>query len=198
MSNTDFENELKGQYRQLGTVLDKEQIITEKTVKQYKNIRIRLHLLDWILYTVVVFGIGVLVHFGISSIMSGKAIYAVVALLAVLLAGYSFSMTPRSLVLLQEKISIRLWIGKVEMRYEDIRQAEMMTYAGNNLRLCGYGGVKAAIGWFWNSKVGVYKAFVNRREDSILITMKSGKKIAFSSANPEEVIDAIRSNINRC
>jgi len=198
MSNTDFENELKGQYRQLGTVLDNEQIITEKTVKQYKNIRIRLHLLDWILYTVVVFGIGVLVHFGISSIMSGKAIYAVVALLAVLLAGYSFSMTPRSLVLLQEKISIRLWIGKVEMRYEDIRQAEMMTYAGNNLRLCGYGGVKAAIGWFWNSKVGVYKAFVNRREDSILITMKSGKKIAFSSANPEEVIDAIRSNINRC
>jgi len=169
-------------------------IVPQKTLPT-RNIRTRLHLLDCIMYAVITASLGVLVYVGINALQEERVIIAAVAFVAVLLAGYSFSMTPRRLELSQEKISIHLWIGKVEMRYEEIRQAEMMTYEGKNLRLGGYGGVKAAIGWFWNSKVGVYKAFVNSRKESILITMKSGKKIAFSSANPQEVIEAIRSNI---
>ncbi|MBQ0035004.1 MAG: hypothetical protein KBS77_06890 [Bacteroidales bacterium] len=214
MNNQDFENELKEQYRQLNSVLDKETILTPDTVRKYKRQRIRLHLLDWLIYAIAAFAMlfalymlireaAPLTSIGASagaamSQPEGAAILPwalAITLLALVAVLWCFSLTPRQVELTPEMIRIRLWIGKEEIPYSQIVAIEPLDYSGRNIRLCGTSGVKARIGWFWNSRIGVYKAFITNRQDSILVTLRSGKKRAFSVAHPADVIDAIRTNL---
>lgn len=213
MNNQDFENELKEQYRQLNSVLDKETILTPDTVRKYKRQRIRLHLLDWLIYAIaagaMLFALYMLIREAapLTSISSAEAAMSqpagaailpwalAITLLALVAVLWCFSLTPRQVELTPEMIRIRLWIGKEEIPYSQIVAIEPLDYSGRNIRLCGTSGVKARIGWFWNSRIGVYKAFITNRQDSILVTLRSGKKRAFSVAHPADVIDAIRTNI---
>lgn len=213
MNNQDFENELKEQYRQLNSVLDKETILTPDTVRKYKRQRIRLHLLDWLIYAIaagaMLFALYMLIREAapLTSISSAEAAMSqpegaavlpwelAVVVLATLAVLYVFSLTPRQVELTPEMIRIRLWLGKEEIPYSQIVAIEPLDYSGRNIRLCGTSGVKARIGWFWNSRIGVYKAFITNRQDSILVTLRSGKKRAFSVAHPADVIDAIRTNM---
>lgn len=213
MNNQDFENELKEQYRQLNSVLDKETILTPDTVRKYKRQRIRLHLLDWLIYAIaagaMLFALYMLIREAapLTSISSAEAAMSqpagaailpwalAITLLALVAVLWCFSLTPRQVELTPEMIRIRLWLGKEEIPYSQIVAIEPLDYSGRNIRLCGTSGVKARIGWFWNSRIGVYKAFITNRQDSILVTLRSGKKRAFSVAHPADVIDAIRTNI---
>lgn len=213
MNNQDFENELKEQYRQLNSVLDKETILTPDTVRKYKRQRIRLHLIDWLVYLIaagaMLFALYMLIREAapLTSISSAEAAMSqpagaailpwalAITLLALVAVLWCFSLTPRQVELTPEMIRIRLWIGKEEIPYSQIVAIEPLDYSGRNIRLCGTSGVKARIGWFWNSRIGVYKAFITNRQDSILVTLRSGKKRAFSVAHPADVIDAIRTNI---
>ena len=213
MNNQDFENELKEQYRQLNSVLDKETILTPDTVRKYKRQRIRLHLLDWLIYAIAAFAMLFALYMLIreaaplTSISSAEAAMSqpagaailpwalAITLLALVAVLWCFSLTPRQVELTPEMIRIRLWIGKEEIPYSQIVAIEPLDYSGRNIRLCGTSGVKARIGWFWNSRIGVYKAFITNRQDSILVTLRSGKKRAFSVAHPADVIDAIRTNL---
>lgn len=213
MNNNDFETQLKEQYRQLGAVLDKETIITDQTVKQYKHLRTRLHLSDWILYLIAVLAMAFACYMAFgeayplasvgaaAEVQSAPSAAAVIpwalalVLVATLLVAYCLSLTPREIELTPEMIRIKLWLGKEEIAYSDIASIEPLDYSGKNIRLCGTSGVKARIGWFWNSRIGVYKAFITNRQDSILVTLRSGKKRAFSVAHSADVIDAIRTNI---
>lgn len=214
MNNQDFENELKEQYRQLNSVLDKETILTPDTVRKYKRQRIRLHLLDWLIYAIaagaMLFALYMLIReaapFASIGASAGAAMSQpegaavlpwalAITLLALVAVLWCFSLTPRQVELTPEMIRIRLWLGKEEIPYSQIVAIEPLDYSGRNIRLCGTSGVKARIGWFWNSRIGVYKAFITNRQDSILVTLRSGKKRAFSVAHPADVIDAIRTNI---
>lgn len=213
MNNQDFENELKEQYRQLNSVLDKETILTPDTVRKYKRQRIRLHLIDWLVYLIaagaMLFALYMLIREAapLTSISSAEAAMSqpagaailpwalAITLLALVAVLWCFSLTPRQVELTPEMIRIRLWIGKEEIPYSQIVAIEPLDYSGRNIRLCGTSGVKARIGWFWNSRIGVYKAFITNRQDSILVTLRSGKKRAFSVAHPADVIDAIRTNL---
>lgn len=109
-----------------------------------------------------------------NNLVLGLIVLAVVALL------YVLSLIPREIEMTDEMIRIRLWIGKEEIPYSEIANVEVLDYSGSNFRLCGISGVKSRIGWFWNSRIGVYKAFITNRQDSILVTLRSGKKRAFS------------------
>lgn len=213
MNNQDFESELKEQYRQLNSVLDKETILTSDTVRKYKRQRIRLHLVDWLIYLIaagaLIFALYMLFHEAapLASVSSAEAVMSqpagsavlpwalAIILLALAAVLWCFSLTPRQVELTPEMIRITLWVGKEEIPYSQIAAIEPLDYSGRNIRLCGTSGVKARIGWFWNSRIGVYKAFITNRQDSILVTLRSGKKRAFSVAHPADVIDAIRTNL---
>lgn len=213
MNNQDFESELKEQYRQLNSVLDKETILTSDTVRKYKRQRIRLHLVDWLIYLIaagaLIFALYMLFCEAapLASVSSAEAVMSqpagsavlpwalAIILLALAAVLWCFSLTPRQVELTPEMIRITLWVGKEEIPYSQIAAIEPLDYSGRNIRLCGTSGVKARIGWFWNSRIGVYKAFITNRQDSILVTLRSGKKRAFSVAHPADVIDAIRTNM---
>lgn len=123
------------------------------------------------------------------NLVLGLLLLAIIALL------YVLSLIPRETEITTEMIRIRLWIGKEEIPYNEIANVEMLDYSGSNFRLCGISGVKSRIGWFWNSRIGVYKAFITNRQDSILVTLRSGKKRAFSVEHSADAIEAIRSKI---
>lgn len=116
-------------------------------------------------------------------------------LLAIVTLLYVLSLIPREVEMTDKMIRIRLWIGNEEIPYNEIADIEVLDYSGSNFRLCGISGVNSRIGWFWNSNIGVYKAFITNCQDSILITLRSGKKIAFSVDHPTDVINAIRCKI---
>lgn len=116
-----------------------------------------------------------------------------IILLIIVVLLYVLSLIPRKMEITPEMIRIRLWVGKEEIPYHEIKDIELLDYTGSNFRLCGISGVKSRIGWFWNSRIGVYKAFITNRQDSILVTLRSGKKRAFSIDHPTDVIDAIQS-----
>lgn len=214
MNNQDFEAELKEQYRQLGNVLDKETILTPDTMRKYKRQRTRLHLVDWLIYLIaagaMLYALYMLILEAAPVASIGSSAEAAtsqpagaavplwalaITLLALAAVLWCFSLTPRQVELTPEMIRIRLWVGKEEIPYSQIVAIEPLDYSGRNIRLCGTSGVKARIGWFWNSRIGVYKAFITNPQDSILVTLRSGKKRAFSVAHSADVIDAIRSNI---
>lgn len=192
MNNNDFEKDLKEQYHQLGAVLDKETIVTEQTVKQYKRIRTRLHLTDCILYAVSFFAMGIALQ---TAFTDSRWWIILLMVLVIILVPCVLVLTPRELELTQEMIRIQLWLGKVEIPYREIASVCPLDYSGRNIRLCGVSGYKVRIGWFWNSNIGIYKAYITNRSDSVLVTLKSGKKRAFSVAHSTEVIEAIHSNI---
>lgn len=213
MNNQDFESQLKEQYRQLGSVLDKETILTSDTMRHYKRQHTRLHLIDWLVYLIaagaLIFALYMLFCEAapLASVSSAEAVMSqpagsavlpwalAIILLALAAVLWCFSLTPRQVELTPEMIRITLWVGKEEIPYSQIAAIEPLDYSGRNIRLCGTSGVKARIGWFWNSRIGVYKAFITNRQDSILVTLRSGKKRAFSVAHPADVIDAIRTNL---
>lgn len=116
-------------------------------------------------------------------------------LLAIVTLLYVLSLIPREVEMTDKMIRIRPWMGNEEIPYNEIADIEVLDYSGSNFRLCGISGVNSRIGWFWNSNIGVYKAFITNRQDSILITLRSGKKIAFSVDHPTDVINAIRCKI---
>lgn len=125
--------------------------------------------------------------------MNNLVLILILLLTVVLL--YVPSLIPREIEITPEMIRIRLVVGKEEIPYNEIADIELLDYSGSNFRLCGISGVKSRIGWFWNSRVGVYKAFITNRQDSILVTLRSGKKRAFSIAHPADVINAIRTKM---
>lgn len=194
MNNTDFEKELREQYRQLGAVLDKETILTTKTLKQYKRIRMKLDLTDWFIFGGVCLAVVWAVCLGYFE--AEIAIWEIVLILAlIVLTVYVFTLTPRELELTQELIRLKLVFGKVEIRYDEIAKVAPFNYSGSNLRLCGASAIHTHIGWFWNSNIGTYTSYVNNRSECIYVKLKSGKKIVFSVAHSTEIIEAIRSNM---
>lgn len=116
-------------------------------------------------------------------------------LLVIVVLLYVLSLIPREIEITPEMIRIRLVVGTEEIPYNEIADIELLDYSGSNFRLCGISGVKSRIGWFWNSRIGVYKAFITNRQDSILVTLRSGKKRAFSIVHPADVINAIRTKM---
>ena len=49
----DLEKELKEQYRQLGDVLNQQEIVNNQIAKRYMNSRITMFWFDWVLYALV-------------------------------------------------------------------------------------------------------------------------------------------------
>lgn len=189
----DFEQEMKEQYRELGNVLQTQEIVNNKTAKRYMKRRLNMFWFDWVLYVLVVLAIGVAIYETMKS-PGNFWIAFLVAFLVVSMVSL-FGLTPREVELTPEAVIIRLWIGKREIAYNQIRQVERFSYPGTNIRLFGTSGSKLRVGWFWNSEIKTYKAYVSDKYDTILLTLHSGKKVALSAPHSEEYVEAISQNM---
>ena len=189
----DLEKELKEQYRQLGKVLSQQEIVNNQIAKCYMNNRITMFWFDRVLYALVVTAIAVVIY--AAFVRPDTFWIAFIAGFLIVSMTRLFGMTPKMVELTPEAVCIHLWMGMKTIAYDTIAKVERFTYKGNNIRLFGTSGSKLRVGWFWNSEIGVYLSYVGDKYDTILLTMKSGKKITFSAANADEFVKAIQGNI---
>ena len=189
----DLEKELKEQYRQLGDVLNQQEIVNNKIAKRYMNSRVKMFWFDWVLYALVVAAIAIVIY--AAFVKPDTFWIAFLAGFLIVSMTRLFGMTPKQVELTPEAVCIHLWMGKKTIAYDTIEKVERFTYKGNNIRLFGTSGSKLRIGWFWNSEIGVYQSYVGDKYDTVLLSMKSGKKITFSAANADEFVKAIEGNI---
>ena len=189
----DLEKELKEQYRQLGDVLNQQEIVNNQIAKRYMNSRITMFWFDWVLYALVVAAIAFVIY--AAFVQPDTLWIAFLAGFLVVSMTRLFGMTPKMVELTPEAVCIHLWVGKKTIDYDTIAKVERFTYKGNNIRLFGTSGSKLRVGWFWNSEIGVYQSYVGDKYDTVLLSMKSGKKITFSAANADEFVNAIEGNI---
>lgn len=188
----DFEQEMKEQYRQLGDVLRNQPIINPTITKKFMRTKVDMFWFDWVLYGLVVAAIGTVIYMLFTT--PENFWLAFLAAFLVITMARLFGMTPREVELTQEAVLIHLWFGKKTIAYSDIQSVERFSYKGNNIRLFGTSGSKLRVGWFWNSEIGCYQSYVGDKYDTILVRLRSGKKVLFSAANADEFITAIRGN----
>lgn len=153
----------------------------------------KLHPVDLIIYAIAIIVMAFALY---QSIAESILWLTILTAVIILLVGYLFSLTPRAIELTPDMIRIFLWLGKEEFPFDNIASVEHLDFSGNNIRLCGTSGYKARIGWFKNSHIGIYKAYITDSQEGVLITLKSGEKRAFSVDHSEQVIAAIRAKID--
>lgn len=114
---------------------------------------------------------------------------------ALLILVFAYTRFPRALELTKEHVRIKLIFGNIFINYTDIASVAPYEMTGKTIRLFGTSGLQTCVGYFRNSEIGTFKAYVAERKECILLTLKSGKKIVFSVPGRDEVIDAIKSHL---
>jgi hypothetical protein len=61
----------------------------------------------------------------------------------------------------------------------------------STLRMFGSGGFFGYYGWFWNNKLGMYKAYGTNKYNAVLIKIAGNKKILVSPDRPDEFMQLI-------
>jgi len=99
---------------------------------------------------------------------------------------YGYSLQP------QELRIIRLGWSK-DIPYNDIVDIEYSPDAMmGSLRKFGIGGFFSYYGMFKNRVLGDYKAYATHRKKTVVITIKSGKKIVVTPSDPERFVEELK------
>jgi len=99
---------------------------------------------------------------------------------------YGYSLQP------QELRIIRLGWSK-DIPYNDIVDIEYSPDAMmGSLRKFGIGGFFSYYGMFKNRVLGDYKAYATHRKNTVVITIKSGKKIVVTPSDPERFVEDLK------
>ena len=99
---------------------------------------------------------------------------------------YGYSLQP------QELRIIRLGWSK-DIPYNDIVDIEYSPDAMmGSLRKFGISGFFSYYGMFKNRVLGDYKAYATHRKNTVVITIKSGKKIVVTPSDPERFVEELK------
>lgn len=69
---------------------------------------------------------------------------------------------------------------------ETIERLDKSCIQGGTIRLFGIGGILGNIGWFRNSQLGTFRAYITDSDKVFLIRLKQGKPIAISVSEPDD------------
>lgn len=69
---------------------------------------------------------------------------------------------------------------------ETIERLDKLCIQGGAIRLFGIGGMLGNIGWFRNSQLGTFRAYITDSNKVFLIRLKQGKPIAISVSEPDD------------
>src|SRR6056297_1519012 len=99
---------------------------------------------------------------------------------------YGYSLQPKELRI------IRLGWSK-DIPYNDIVDIKYSPDAMmGSLRKFGIGGFFSYYGMFKNRVLGDYKAYATHRKKTVVITIKSGKKIVVTPSDPERFVEELK------
>jgi hypothetical protein len=79
-----------------------------------------------------------------------------------------------------------LWDTRIPL--EGLLSAQIMPEAmRGSIRTCGNGGLYSFTGWYWNPRIGHYRAFVNDAAQPVLLRWEK-KAVLLSCADPEAFV----------
>lgn len=82
------------------------------------------------------------------------------------------------------------WFTRLDL--DDLQSAEVNREAmKNSLRLMGNGGLFVFAGWFWNRKLGRYRALVTDPSRSVVLRFRE-RTVVVSPDAPEEFVDTLK------
>jgi len=124
-------------------------------------------------------------------------IYSYLGILLVVLifaVTYGFSVTGYRLTF--NHIIVRRPLGDKKIARADIQSAQRLSKGALSwsLRAFGVGGLFGYFGRFYNRKMGSMTWFLTRRDRTILLLLKDGRKIVISPDSPEAFIQALETD----
>lgn len=96
---------------------------------------------------------------------------------------------PQYIIVTDEGIGIHTLARTRLIPYSNIETIERLDKSciqGGTIRLFGIGGMLGNIGWFRNSQLGTFRAYITDTEKAFLIRLKQGKPIAISVSEPDD------------
>ncbi|MFT4176970.1 MAG: PH domain-containing protein [Luteolibacter sp.] len=97
----------------------------------------------------------------------------------------------RSYTIVGNELQIRRLFWDTRLNLTELRSATFSPKAINkSLRLCGNGGVFSFTGWYWNSTLGIHRAFVTDPDRTVILRFKN-KTVVVSPDNPSGFVEEI-------
>lgn len=96
---------------------------------------------------------------------------------------------PQYIIVTDEGIGIHTLARTRLIPYSNIETIERLDksfMSMSTIRLFGIGGMLGNIGWFRNSQLGTFRAYITDTEKAFLIRLKEGKPIAISVSEPDD------------
>ena len=96
---------------------------------------------------------------------------------------------PQYIIVTDEGIGIHTLARTRLIPYSNIETIERLDKSciqGGTIRLFGIGGMLGNIGWFRNSQLGTFRAYITDSDKVFLIRLKEGKPIAISVSEPDD------------
>lgn len=96
---------------------------------------------------------------------------------------------PQYIIVTDEGIGIHTLARTRLIPYSNIETIERLDKSciqGGTIRLFGIGGMLGNIGWFRNSQLGTFRAYITDSDKVFLIRLKQGKPIAISVSEPDD------------
>lgn len=123
--------------------------------------------------------------------------YIAMGLLAlVALMGMAFH--PRYIELDSDRLILHRTVGTVAMHYDDITAAQIVLLPpGGDVPLFALRGIFGNIGLFYNRNIGRYRAYMASDSESVLVSLKDGRKYLLGCENPAELIKMLEDKLTR-
>ena len=96
---------------------------------------------------------------------------------------------PQYIIVTDEGIGIHTLARTRLIPYSNIETIERLDksfMSMSTIRLFGIGGMLGNIGWFRNSQLGTFRAYITDSDKVFLIRLKEGKPIAISVSEPDD------------
>lgn len=117
---------------------------------------------------------------------------AVIILLVVTVV-VSVMMTPITLIVDDNSLTIKRVFGKKIIRRDDMAAVEMQEFTPADIRVFGNGGLFSYTGWYYSRRNGFYFCYLRSRRDLVFLKTKSGRNYMLGCAYPNLLIDSLRS-----
>ena len=118
-----------------------------------------------------------------------EPLYILIAVSILAVPAISFLLSPKKVVLAEERMIIEKIMGKIEIPYEAIREIDFIERP-KMTRIFGSGGLFGYFGIFYAEGIGEVRVYAKRSRDFVLI--KANGNYLIAPEKPEEFIENLK------
>lgn len=176
--------------------LKKQYLCTRKTTKTLKTMKTiyecsRSKAMNYLTIAGFIIIIASIVYILFMMIYQHMPIWEGVLVIIILVGALfaPFLTYPQYIIVTDEGIGIHTLARTRFIPYSNIETIERLDKSciqGGTIRLFGIGGMLGNIGWFRNSQLGTFRAYITDSDKVFLIRLKQGKPIAISVSEPDD------------